>query len=47
MPMPAVKALEHNSEKDRIFEIEWAGLVDESRDDGELICKIFLDVVGS
>jgi len=34
-------SLMHNADDDRIFEVEYAALVDESKTDGELIGKIF------
>jgi hypothetical protein len=39
--------LMHNSEADRIFELEYAALVDEDQTDGELIGKIFLEIAGT
>lgn len=39
--------LMHNSEADRVFEIEYAALVDEEATDGELIGKLYLDVAGT
>lgn len=41
VPIGEIK-LPFKAEDDRIFQTEWAGLVDESKTDGELIGKIYL-----
>lgn len=42
VPLGEIK-LDFTAEKDRIFETEFTGLVDETKADGELIGKIFLN----